>query len=203
MADGTHKRVKLNVRVTPSKKQEWKNALDEGQTLTSLVETAVDHEIKDEYVLREVIGDIETAADTDVDLSEVNNKIDDLEQTVNSFQTQLDDISTPGSKPDEEEISELAMRLVPHIPTFDDIDGYLQREITQSEDKLDGLKDAMAFARREEPGKYIDATADTIAENVDEDVILVRQALVYLQRKTTEDISSVIIDGNRHWYRGV
>ena len=33
MADGTHDKVKLNVRVPPDKKQEWKDALDEGETV--------------------------------------------------------------------------------------------------------------------------------------------------------------------------
>jgi hypothetical protein len=42
MADGTHDKVKLNVRVPPNKKQEWKDALDEGETLSSLVRCFVE-----------------------------------------------------------------------------------------------------------------------------------------------------------------
>ncbi len=32
MPDGSHNKVKLNVRVTPEKKKEWQDALDDGQT---------------------------------------------------------------------------------------------------------------------------------------------------------------------------
>jgi len=57
MPDGAHKKVKLNVRVPPDKKEEWKDSLEGGETLSSLVRRAVDHEVRDEYVSKDTIDD--------------------------------------------------------------------------------------------------------------------------------------------------
>jgi len=204
MPDGSHSKVKLNVRVPPSKKAEWKDALQEGETLTSLVQRAVDREVRDEYVPRQAIEDVRSDGELDVDLSDVTTKIDDLKQTVNVLQIQIDDLSTPGTTPDEERVSELAMELVPHIPLYDDVHPDLRREIGESGDEpLDGLKTAIEYAHRHEPEKQFDGSAYTIADAVDEEEVLVRQALIYLERRTTEKVSSVVADGTRHWIRGV
>ena len=85
MADGTHKTVKLNVRVPPDKKQEWKDALDDGETLSSLVRRSVDREINDEYVSQEPVDRIVGSTDrAEVDLSAVMARFDDL-QKIDTF----------------------------------------------------------------------------------------------------------------------
>lgn len=211
MADGTHSKVKLNVRVTPSKKQEWKDELEEGQTLSSLVQTAVDKELSDEYVPRQAIEDLETSADIEVDLSEVtdhldgvNSRLNGLQQSVSGLQSQIDDLVTPGDQPEEEETSDLAMDLASHIPSFSEFDREIQESVDESDmDAEYAVKDVLTFIRQEDPEKFIDGRAQKFSKYVEADVPRVRQALIYLENKTTEDIGSVTIDGTRHWYRGI
>lgn len=211
MADGTHSKVKLNVRVTPSKKQEWKDELEEGQTLSSLVQTAVDKELSDEYVPRQAIEDLETSADIEVDLSEVtdhldgvNSRLNGLQQSVSGLQSQIDDLVTPGDQPEEEETSDLAMDLASHIPSFSEFDREIQESVDESDmDAEYAVKDVLTFIRQEDPEKFIDGSAQKFSKYVEADVPRVRQALIYLENKTTEDIGSVTIDGTRHWYRGI
>ncbi|WP_161606890.1 hypothetical protein [Natronolimnohabitans innermongolicus] len=50
MSDGAYRKVKLNVCVPPTKKEEWKDVLEEEEILTSLVQRAVGWEIRDEYI---------------------------------------------------------------------------------------------------------------------------------------------------------
>jgi archaellum component FlaC len=211
MADGTHSKVKLNVRVTPSKKEEWKEALDDGQTLSSLVQTAVDKEIGDDYIPRQALEDLETSADVEVDLSEVNtelngvnSKLSGLQQTVSGLQAQIDDLSTPGEEPEEREISDLAMDLAGHVPQFRDFPKDVHESVRSSDMETEyAITDILKFVRDEEPQHFVDGSAQKLAQYVEADIPRVRQALIYLETKTTEDIGSVIVEGTRHWYRGV
>ncbi|WP_324757009.1 hypothetical protein [Haloarcula montana] len=211
MADGAHSKVKLNVRVTPSKKQEWKDSLDDGQTLSSLVQRAVDKEIGDEYIPRQALDDLEISDSVEVDLSEVsselnglNSKVGGLQQTVSSLQTQLDDLSVPGEEPDEKEISDLAMALASHVPKFSNYSKDLQERVHSSNmERKYAITDKLKTLREKEPQKFIDGSAQRHVQYVDADLPRVRQALIYLEKQTTENIGSVMVNGTRHWYRGV
>ena len=119
MADGTHDKVKLNVRVPPDKKQEWKDALDEGETLSSLVRRSVDRELHDEYVPRDAVDDIlGTTNQTDVDLSSVMTRFDDLQQTVEALEGKFDSLSASDASVEEEGVEDLAMDLLPRLPSY-------------------------------------------------------------------------------------
>lgn len=206
MPDGPHNKVKLNVRVSPSKKEEWKDALEEGETLTSLVQRAVDHEVRDDYVPRSALEDIQGSGETEVDFTEVTSKISELQNAVGSLQDQVDDLSTPGTTPTEEKVSDLAMQLLPHIPRYTDIPDHHLAEMGQAdseEERRAHFKTAIKAIRHNEPHITLDGSAQRLANEVAEEEPIVRQALIYLEQRTTENVHSVVVDSTRHWVRGL
>jgi len=84
MADGQHSKEKLNVRVPPQKKQEWKDHLEDGESLTSLVQRAVDREVRDEYVPQQAIDELQSEGSSEIDFTEITTKLEDLQSTVAS-----------------------------------------------------------------------------------------------------------------------
>ncbi|WP_408957545.1 hypothetical protein [Natrinema sp. 74] len=189
----------LNVRVTPSKKDEWKTAIGDDETLAGVVRRAVDRELNNEYVHVDTAEHLDSGED--IDFTEVTTDIDLLSGQVEVLQSQLDDALTPGSMPPEDQLSEVAMRALAHIPRYDDLSDHVRREISQTHsDQLIGIKTAI-----EEHETRIDGSAQAIAFKMDDDEseLIVRQALIYLENRTTETVQSTIADGTRHWVRDV
>jgi hypothetical protein len=122
MPDGAHEKVNLNVRVTPTKKEEWKGSLDDDENLSSLVRRAVDREINHEYIPKEVLDDFSgNTGQADIDLSPVLNQLGDLERSVTSVEHKIDTISVTQADEGEnkdEDIEELAMDLLLRLPTY-------------------------------------------------------------------------------------
>lgn len=201
MSSGSHSKVKLNVRVPPSKKEEWKDALEDGETLTSLVRRAVDREINNEYVPIEVLDDVGGTQETD--FSEVTDQLDTLQALVESLQRQIDlESISEEEAPAGEDISDLAMEIVEVIPRYHDLHDGLLRATVEIDDEVEAYETAIEYAQQNDPEKLPDATVTDIAQKLrKEDDHIVWQALVYLERRTTEPVESVAVGGQRYWIR--
>lgn len=191
-------KVKLNARVPPAKKQEWLDSLEDGETLNSLVQRAVDREIRDEYVHVSTLDEFEGAS-SDVDFTEVSERLDDLQGTVESLHREIDTLASTGSSYDTERISAVAMDLMDHIPSWFTPELSEEIPIKYRRDKLGAAESAIRDDLHNGRELEIDGSVDTLAAEVGELAVLVRQALIYLEQQTTADIGSVIVDGTRHW----
>ena len=192
---GSHSKVKLNVRVPPAKKDEWKNALNDGETLTELVRRAVDREINNEFVVRENIEGLTADVDAEIDTSEITEQITELQGSIEALQTQID-ASQGHDGHSEATIRGVAMDAVDYIPVAPDPD-----DATRTEDRLDYAEyQILQGTDGASMGEHLDGSADKIAGLAGEDdVSLVREALIYLETRTTVNVESVIVDGTRHW----
>ena len=207
MADGTHDTIKLNVRVPPDKKQEWKDSLDEGETLSSLVRRAVDRELREEYVPRDAVDDIVGTTDqADVDLSSVMARFDDPQQTVEAPEGKFDTLSASDASVEEEDVEDLAMDLLPRLPSYPhDIPEQALRD-TGGRDNMDVreyIEIIVETSRKNGEINTIDGTAQEIAREIRESTPTVRQALRYLESDITENVQTAIVDRRRHWMRGL
>ncbi len=191
--------VPLNVRVTPEKKEEWKTSIDNDETLAGVVRRAVDRELNNEYVHVDAADYLDSG--DDIDFSEVTTDLDSLSGQVEALQSELDDALTPGSMPPEDQLSEVAMQALAHIPRYSDLSDDVRREIGERDmDRLRGVKISI-----ESRQTRVDGSAQAIAFKMDgdESELIVRQALIYLENRTTENVRSTIADGTRNWVRGV
>lgn len=191
--------VPLNVRVTPEKKEEWKTSISNDETLAGVVRRAVDRELNDEYVHVDAADHLDGG--DDIDFSEVTTDLDSLSGQVEALQRELDDALTPGSMPPEDQISEVAMQALAHIPRYSDLSDDVRREVDSRDmDRLWGVKISIEGRQTR-----VDGSAQAIAFKVDDDEseLIVRQALIYLENRTTENVQSTIADGTRHWVRDV
>lgn len=207
MADGAHDKVKLNVRVPPNKKQEWKDSLEEGETLSSLVRRAVDYEIRDEYVSKDAIDDLVGSTDQpDIDFSSLTDRLDEMQRTVEAFESKLDTLSASSTEEDEEDIEDLAMDLLPRLPSYpQDIPEDVLRNLdgTGDMDPQEYISYIIPASRKDEDFPVIEGTAQRFAREMREPTPKVREALIYLETNTTENVESAIVDGARHWVRGL
>ncbi|GAB7091372.1 hypothetical protein JCM18237_16430 [Halorubrum luteum] len=205
MPGDSRNKVKLNARVTPAKKQEWQNALEDGETLSSLVQRAVDREIRDEYVHVKTVEDLGGTDSVDIDTTGIENRIDDLQSTVSAVNRKIDTLAaTEDAGQGEESIEDLSMNVLPRLPAYpSDIPDHILRD-------MDGMKHM-------EPKEYIefivesgidpstdvmiDGSAQRLSEEMREPEHKIRQALLYLERETTEAVHSALVDDTRHWMR--
>lgn len=207
MPAGAHNKVKLNVRVPPNKKQEWKDSLDEGETLSSLVRRAVDHEIRDEYVSKDAIDDLVTSNDQpDIDFPSLTDRLDEMQRTVEAFESKLDTLSASSTEEDEEDVEDLAMDLLPRLPSYpQDIPQHALRDLegTGDMDPQEYISFIVPASRKDEDFPVIEGTAQRFAREMREPTPKVREALIYLETSTTENVESAIVDGARHWMKGL
>lgn len=204
MPDGAHRKVKLNVRVTPSKKEEWQNSLDDDETLSSLVRRAVDKEISDEYIPKHAIDDFTGSTEGNADLAPVLDRLRDLQRTVTSVEHKVDNASVTQADEDEDrDLEEIAMDLLPLLPSYPgDIPEHVLKDLGGIEDREpQEFISIIVQARREDPHLSIDGSAQRISSEMSEPTYLVREALCYLENDTTESVHSALVDGTRHWMR--
>lgn len=196
MASDSRNKVKLNARVTPSKKQEWKNALEEGETLSSLVQRAVDREIRDEYVHVNAIDELGDADSAELDTTHIEERMRELQATVSAVNTKIDTIAAAGDDTDEEAIEDLAIDILPRLPQ------YPQDAPRDAAETLPGNQDPVrTITKLIEARPDIDGSAQRFATDMREPDHKVRQALLHLEQETTEDVHSAIVEGTRHWMR--
>jgi hypothetical protein len=203
MPDGPHNKVKLNVRVSPSKKEEWKEALEEGETLTSLVQRAVDHEIRHEYVLKDAIDEVVASPQqSEVDFSEVTDQVGELQQEINSLEGKIDTLSAANSSSRETtDVVELAMDVLPRIPSYP---GDIPQHVHESLGGKGEMDDQeyirfLVKSSRESSDFSIEGSAQRISNEMGEPAHIVREALIHLETSTTENVTSAVVDGTRHW----
>lgn len=199
MVEPDRQKVKLNARVPPAKKEEWLDSLEEGETLNSLVQRAVDREIRGEYVHVETLEEVSGKATSDVDFSEVTERLDELQGTVESLHREIDAVASTGSSYDTERVSEVAMNLMDHIPSWFPQNMGEETIIKDEDEKLDVVHGLLKDDLRMGQELTKDGSVDRLASEVGESPVLVRQALIYLEQNTTADIGSIVVDGTRHW----
>jgi len=205
MPAGAHRKVKLNVRVTPNKKEEWQNALDDDETLSSLVRRSVDKEINDEYVPKQALEDFTGNADEgSANLSPILDQLDGLQSSLTSVEHKIDTISTTQAGEGEDtDIEELAMDLLPHLPTYpNDIPEHALKATGGIGDKdpQEYISDMVEISR-EDSQLTINGSAQSLSSKLKDPTHLVREALCYLENNTTENVHSALVDGKRHWMR--
>lgn len=203
MPNGAHDKVKLNVRVPPNKKQEWKDSLREGETLSSLVRRAVDHEIRDEYISTDAVDDVvDSSGQPELDLTEVTDQIVELQQTIISLESKINTLSaTSSSSEDTTDIEELAMDVLPRIPSYpSDIPQHVHESLggMGEMDDLEYIR-YLVKSSREDPDLSIDGSAQRISNEIKEPAHVVRESLIHLETNTTENVSSAVVNGTRHW----
>jgi len=205
MPSGPHSKVKLNVRVPPGKKEEWKDTLDEGETLSSLVRRAVDHEVRDEYIPKTAIDDLADSKDQpEFDFASLMDRLDEMQRTVEAFENKLDTLSASSTEEDEEDIEDLAMDLLPRLPSYpQDIPEHALRDLegTGDMDSQEYISFIISASRKDEDFPVVSGTAQRFAREIREPTPKVREALIHLETNTTENVESAIVDGSRHWMR--
>jgi len=204
--ESSSSRPKLNVRISESKKQEWKDSLDDGETLTSLVRRAVDREINDDYVPKDALNvAVDSSNQVDIDLSSLTSRLDELQRTVEAFEDKLDSISASDGQ-GEEGIESLAMDLLPRLPSYPhDIPDHILKG-GSSANKMDAqeyISHIVSASRRDDSFPTIEGTAQRFAREMREPTPKVREALIHLETNTTEDVASAIVDDYRHWMKGL
>ncbi len=202
--DTSRNKVKLNARVTPSKKQEWQAALEDGETLSSLVQRAVDREIRDEYVPVEAVSEVEsTHTGSDFDTTGIEDRLDELQSTVLAVNNKVETALAPTeTEVDQEPIEDLAVGLVSRLPTLRSVPAHIRSSHDYQES--DTLQERVAYvigAQKHDQELEFDGSVRRFAHEVREPEHRIRQALLHLENETTEDVRSTIVDGTRHWVR--
>lgn len=193
---------KLNVRVSQSKKDEWLDAVDENETLTDLVTDAVDKQISDEFIHIEKVEEAFDRVRGDgagFDISEVIDRLDNLQGTVESLHRELDAFASGGSSYDQNRVSSVAMDLLDHIPMWTDGTSRTPDVEGNNETKLQLVEEGLEADYHNDRPLRLDGSPTRLAEKVGESPALVRQGLIYLEQRTTADIESVVVGGKRHW----
>lgn len=188
MADESKSKNLLNIRISKAQKKKWKEYADEEGhgSLTNLIKHSVESTISDEWVLRSET-DINIDTDSlDLGLSELDNRLQAIEHQLDALQgpQQEDD---KDRNLDRDELIQLANRchdLLPQVPT---------------EEHLQILTEhVVPFDSAEKP--MLTGTAEDIANELDEPVFAVRQALIWLEQEQHAGVESMIDGGVRRWY---
>jgi len=133
-------------------------------------------------------------------------RFDDLQQTVEALEGKFDTLSASDASVEEEKVEDLAMDLLSRLPSYPhDIPEQALRDIggTGSMDVREYIEMIVKLSRKDSNISTIDGTAQKFAREIREPTPTVRQALQYLESDTTENIKSAIVDGRRHWMRGL
>jgi len=209
MPSGSHNKIKLNVRVPPSKKEEWKDALEEGETLTSLVRRAVDREIRDEYIPIEAVETVADSSDTDnaeESVAELSERLDGLHQSIAAVSSKIDTLAVTGDTGDggnEESVEELAANVLGRLPSYpNDIPEYVLKDMEGmgGMEKKEYIETIVEYSHN--PNDLdIDGSAQHFAHQLREPEHRIREAMLYLEKETTEGVYSGMVDGIRHWMR--
>ncbi|GAB7009529.1 hypothetical protein [Halorubrum trueperi] len=206
MSDEQRNKIKLNVRVARSKKKEWKEALADGETLSSLVQRALDREINNEYVPIEAVEQTDDTGSGE-DVSQLSEKLDELHRDIAAANSKIDTLAAVGDTEDSddtESIEELAMDILPRLPAYPrDIPEYALKDMGGRGEmsKQEYIEFIIDTLRSTDTGAAIDGSANHFAGQLREPEHKARQALLHLEQETTENVHSAIVDGTRHWMR--
>ena len=201
--DTSRNKTKLNARVTPSKKQEWQDALEPGETLSSLIQRAVDREIRDEYVHVKAIDEIGDSGGSDIDTTGIEERIGELQATVSALNSKVDTIAAAGDKGGdggEEAIEDLAMDILPRLAQYpQDAPRAAGGTLPGGESPTETIQTLIDAGPQTDAN--IDGSAERFATELREPDHKIRRALIHLERDTTENVQSAVVNGVRHWVK--
>jgi len=194
----------LNVRVTPSKKEEWKEQLGEGEFLNEVVRRAVDRELSDEYIHVSTLDELQSQdTDTGPDTEEITNELTELRRTVQTLSNQIQSLQTTTPTSDDtdnaESIEDLALRIIDDIPARAHDFPPQAHGVAADADDREQIRTLIQATQQ--TSDRVDGRAERIAALHDTSVPRAREALNYLEHSTTENIKSAILDDGRHWVR--
>ena len=126
-----------------------------------------------------------------------------MQQTVEAFESKLDTISASSTEEDEEDIEDLAMDLLPRLTSSKDIPEHALRDLggTGDMDPQEYISFIVPASRKDGQFPTINGSAQRFSRELREPAPKVREALIYLETNTTENVESSIVDGTRHWMR--
>lgn len=194
------KKVKLNVRVTPAKKEEWRDALEEGETLTTLVRRAVDRELRDEYVHESELGAYGGVEADGVELAEQMHQkaMEEVENRTEALQNQIDEMMVSEGY-SQEQVESTAMDAYEELPEAPEPPADSESAEDTLDLRLKKAKEQLLSAAEVAEKSDIDGSAEKVADELNEPDPLVREALIYLEKRSTLSVESVVVDGTRHW----
>ena len=208
MSDSDDDRTQINMRVSKAKKQEWDNALEENETLSSLIRRSVDKEIHDEYVHVNVLDNLESR-DTESggeNTEEITNELNELRLTVQTLTNQIQSLQTATPTSDDtddtddaESVEDLALSIIDDIPARAHDFSESSHGVADDADDRDLIRTLIKASKQ--TSERVDGRAERIAALNDKPVPRVREALNYLEHNTTESIKSAILEDGRHWVR--
>lgn len=207
MANEQRNKIKLNVRVARAKKKEWKKALADGETMSSLVQRAVDREIRNEYVPIEAVEQTDQDTGPVEDPTQLSEKLDELHRDITAANRKIDTLAAVDDTEDSEDtesIEKLAMDILPRLPVYPrDIPEYALKDMDGmgERSKQEYIEYIVGALRTTNPEVAIDGSAHHFAGQLREPEHKVRQALLHLEQETTENVQSAIVDSTRHWMR--
>jgi|AKVG01.1.fsa_nt_gi seryl-tRNA synthetase len=180
-----HQQEQINIRIPEATKQAWKEAKNEEYgSFKYLITTSVGKELSDRYVDQKSIPD---NGNGEVDLSEVTEQLQSLNNSINRMSSRIDNIEqTDVKEVDEKQLQSVGMQAQDSIPLVESEEKLREIEVT-------GLESAEKISK-------ITGRADHIAEHINQDVEVVRKALIYIETQTTAPVKSILQDGNRRWY---
>lgn len=195
----SRRRKKLNVRVSPAKKQEWLDSLNEDETLTELIRRGVDKEIRGEYVSRDLLDDIERGTDSGPDIDPILARLDDLDRSVSSVEEKIDTVSVTQEGETLDNIDELALDVFPRLPSYpEEFPPEVYESVSPTEMEPHQFV-TMLVQAGERSGIQIDGSAQRISTEMREPRYRVREACLYLEHESTETVHSAVVNGIRHW----
>jgi hypothetical protein len=130
------KRVLVNVKVTPNKRQKWRTAVDESDeysTLSHLIRLSVSRELAGLY-------EQDSNGESEID-GEVRSQLDDIQESV---ETVVESMGTVESEAlSSTDITELADRIFDLIPEFEVVEREKERTPVEDldEDELEGFRE--------------------------------------------------------------
>ena len=194
------KKVKLNVRVPPEKKEEWRDALEEGETLTTLVRRAVYRDIRDEYVHESELGAYGGVESDGVELAEQMHQkaMEEVENRTEALQNQIDEMMVSEGY-SQEHVESTAMDAYKELLEAPEPPAEAESTVDTLDLRLKKAQEQLLSTAEVAEKKDIGGSVEKVAEALDAPEPLVREALIYLEKRSTLSVESVVVDGTRHW----
>lgn len=184
-----HVRIRINQR----KKRDWLEYSDKHNlSLTDLIKDSVEKTISDDWV-RASNAEPDTPDFDSLDLGGLDDDMQDVKSTLEALETQLDDLTVAESTTDEDllgrnELMSLSDRVENELPEVADGDSLIRLG-----------ENVMELLEHQIP--WYTGRARDIAEAIDESEHHVRQALIWMEHEQVSNVSSIIHEGQRRWYK--
>lgn len=182
----------ISLRIDDEKKQDWQDAVEQNNeydSLTHLIELAVHHELKDDWVLLSQVNAF--AEGIEFDTTELTTSIDEIFNEVRSVRDQMDQIEAVSEVMQREELRDVALEVNDVLPS-----------IAGPSELDDRPENPAAPLNPRKTGHPVDIRFEIIEETDDiEDVSLadIQFALDFLTYQYN-NVEAVEIDGEWRYY---